>query len=597
MPSIYYVVVKLGLLTPIHMVALMFTDKTLFFISLLNLAVYLPLYYGLSAFLAYILFKIAKVPTRQGLIVILLASIVVTGSMPDYGQFKRHRRLSDHPSWLQVFQQILPKSKKPGIRKMYVLPNRVIAPGRVTISAYTESLPKGDKIYAWDLDADGIPEIQKPHKHEVEHTYQQPGIYHPRVQVTDSEGTTYSDTIEVLVLDRVELESQLNLQWRALWAVLGKRDEETLIQYTTDDFRKKYRLGFWGNSFLTQKMVDRYSAPLSIVENYQKGSKNLVIVMQSKFQSPNMTNQTPVEVRFEYDPDPYDYDNSNPYRIFEYRELPEGNSLESPLESHLSSQWSHMIQALEQRNIKGAMTYFAKGRQEYFQRSFQEYWTSQENPYLNQVHLLRVPLTLSKMETGILTLEGALPQEESERTTKLRVVFVRKYENQKRNRISSIEVLSNNNDLEVELNTQWIAMWDALALKHLGVAYKYIQNSKPVSAFFYLSHIDKEFLTDGEWIWQKVDWTVLAKKFHVSLKLVDRCDNRISLIHVFPSAPGDQHPTYLEVNFSRNFREPWKFNPWKIVQYHLYSQPLPDSFAHALQDKAKGKDFDLCGQN
>jgi len=503
MPSIYYMVAAVALFAPIHMVTFMFTDKIYFFLSLLNLAVYLPFYYGLSVFLAHILFKIAKVQTRQGLILLLLVSIVVTGLMPDYGQSKRHRRLSDHPSWLQMFQ--LNADKSPGI-KMYVLPKRIIAPGQVTIGVSANSFPKGESLYAWDLDEDGEAEIQRPHKHEVEHIYYQPGLYHPRVQVTDSEGTTYKATIDIPVLDRVELESQLNLQWRALWSVLGNRDEETLIQYTTKDFRKKYRSGFWGNSFLTEKTADRYSAPLSIVENYQKDARKLVIVLNSMLQSQNMTNQIPVEVRFEYDPDPYDYDNSNPYRIFEYRELPEDYSLES----HLSSQWSHMIQALEERNIKGAMTYFAKHEQKYFKRSFRKYWMSKENPYLKRAHVLRVPLTLIKMETGKLTLESSVSQEEPAPSSKIRVEFVRKYGN--RNRISSLEVLPDNEQLESELNSLWMAMWDALALKPIGIAYKYVQHSNPASELFYLSHTDKEFLTLREWTRQKVDWTLLAKK-------------------------------------------------------------------------------------
>ena len=602
MPSIYVSIENGALFAPIHMVSLMLmglmsASKNLGFSvgiliwTALHLAIYLALYYGLSVFLAHFLFKIPKKHTRQGLTFILLASIVVTGLMPDYGTAKRHRRLSDHPSWLQIFQEILPKSKSPRIN-MHVLPKRVVAPGTVTISAYPKSFPKGEKLYAWDLDEDGVPEIQKPHKHEVEHTYQQPGLYQPRVQVTDSEGTNYNATIEMLVLDRVELESQLNLQWKALWSVLGNRDEKTLIQYTTEDFRKKYRSGFWGNLFLVEKTADRYSAPLSIVENYQKGSNKLVLVLHSSLQSPKTTNQTPIEVRFEYDADPYDYDNSNPYRIFDYRELPEDYSLES----HLSSQWSHMIQALEEGNIKEAMTYFAKGGQKYFKRSFYKYWMSEENPYLKQAHVLRVPLRLIKMGTGKLTLESALPQKESASSPKLRVEFVRKYENQKRNRISSIEILPNNEQFESDLNSIWIAMWDA-ARENNYFAWKYLQYPNRTNEFFYLSHTDKEFLKPLEWVKQKVDWAALAKQFQVPLKLVDRCDNRIRLIHVFPSTQGNQNQTYLEVNFSQNSRELWKFNPWKIDQYHLHSGSLPDSFANALKDKTKGKDFDLCVQN
>ena len=175
--------------------------------------------------------------------------------------------------------------------KMYASPRGIIGSGQVTVGVHTETFPKGDALFAWDLDEDGETEIQKPKLYRTEITYQQPGLYHPRVVVTDPEGWTYKAKIEVPVHDRIEFESQLNKQWRALWPALGQRDEKTLKQYTTDSFRKKKLVGFMGNSDLTEKMLARYSTPLSIVENYVDGSK-WVIILQSTIPSPNTTNRT-----------------------------------------------------------------------------------------------------------------------------------------------------------------------------------------------------------------------------------------------------------------------------------------------------------------
>ncbi len=332
---------------------------------------------------------------------------------------------------------------------------------------------------------------------------------------------------------------------------------------------------------MTEKIASRYSAPLSIVENYRESGR-WIIILQSTLESPSITKQIPVEVRFEYDPDPYDYDNSNPYRIFDYRELP----VDYSLESSLSSQWLDMAQALEQKNLAGATTYIAQHKQ----KTFQRFWKTEESKFLEQAHLLRMPLALAKNETGKLTLQSADPQGKSAISKKIQVEFVREYK--KGHGILSFEVLLNNEQFESELNSVWMSMWDALAKRRFWMANLYIGFSDRPSDFFYHSHTKKQYLTVGQWRKREVDWAALAKHFRVPLKLVDRCDNHISLIHLIPPESESEDPTYLEVNFTKN-----SFKPWKIEQYHLYSQPLPDSFAHALQDKTKGKDFDLCVQN
>ena len=246
-----------------------------------------------------------------------------------------------------------------------------------------------------------------------------------------------------------------------------------------------------------------------------------------------------------------------------------------------------MIQALEEGNIEKATTYFVRRER----KDFQRFWKYSENPYLKQIHLLRTPLSLVKMETGKLTLESTASQEESAPSTKLRVEFVRGYENG--NQISSFEILPNNHDLELEFNTKWIEMWNGLEQKKLWKAEKHYQFYRGKKEFFYVSHVDKQQLTLRQWRrTQKAIWTKLAKQFKVSLTLVDRCDNRISLVHVFPPKSGKKESTYLEVNFSKDY-----YKTWKIEQFQLHSQSLPRSFAKALKDSRKGKDFELCEKN
>ena len=60
MPSPYYAIMAIVLFDPIHMVSIMFMDKSFALLSALNLAVYLPLYYGLSGFFTENYFKFPR---------------------------------------------------------------------------------------------------------------------------------------------------------------------------------------------------------------------------------------------------------------------------------------------------------------------------------------------------------------------------------------------------------------------------------------------------------------------------------------------------------------------------------------------------------
>ncbi len=233
MPSLYLTPVVAILFTPIHMVSFMFMSLTemsrnfgasmgMLIWTALYLAIYLALYYQLSIFLARMIFSIAQAQTRQTLIAILLASIGTIGSIPDYGPLKNHRRLSDHYSWLQMLQYSKEKIK------VSASPMANIAPGIISLHVDTKSIKQ--ELIAWDLDEDGETGIQGPHEYRVNHTYKQPGIYHPRVVVTDQEGTTFEEIIEMHIHDRVEFVAKLNTLWRALWPALGNKDEENLKQ-------------------------------------------------------------------------------------------------------------------------------------------------------------------------------------------------------------------------------------------------------------------------------------------------------------------------------------------------------------------------------
>jgi len=93
--------------------------------------------------------------------------------------------------------------------------------------------------YSWDFDGDGMPEAtgREP---SIPAQYQDPGIYYPRVVITDNQGNTYSETTLVHVLSREEMDRLLRAKWEGMKGALLNGDMETALQYFVGLNREKY---------------------------------------------------------------------------------------------------------------------------------------------------------------------------------------------------------------------------------------------------------------------------------------------------------------------------------------------------------------------
>ena len=582
MPSIYYAVQGFLVFDPAHMISLVFmSSKPFIFLSALNLVVYIPAYYGLSAFLAHKLFSITQVDRRQNLTILLLVGIATLNWLFGYGLSyanEQQERIRSSFPWLQTLLL------NQGWIETGASPRRIIAPGQVTVAVSTKSFPKGDALFAWDLDEDGEAEFQKPKLQSREITYQQPGLYHPRVVVTDPEGWTYHARIKIPVLDRVEFESQLNTQWRALEQILSDQDEEALKYSTADRFRNTSILGIPNRMKLRKNLSTRYTAPLTITETYepsgyQTDRKKWVVILQSNMPALTSSSQSRLEVGFEYDYDNRDYQDQP--RIFFYRELPQAYTLES----HLSSQWVSMITALEKGKIEEAAKFIVKSRK----KEYRKYWSSERINLVQEARHLHKPLVIVKNKQGMVTLESAPPQARPSTSSKMTVKFIREPDGEYR--ISTYKVLLTNEELESKLNSLWVAMWNELAQDRPEDALEYVMLPPHVNSMNYFYHYDakKQYLRAKEWSEQKVNWAELSKQLKVPLKLVRRCSSTPYLVHVFPSESEKKDFTYLSVNFRK-----YDTHPWMILSYHLHSQPVSLSAARRMKNISREKEFDLC---
>ncbi len=74
-------------------------------------------------------------------------------------------------------------------------------------------LPTAISGYSWDTNGDGTPDQTGPNLTKVTAQYQTPGLYFPKVTITDTAGNIYSETAIVNVLSREEMDVFLKGKW------------------------------------------------------------------------------------------------------------------------------------------------------------------------------------------------------------------------------------------------------------------------------------------------------------------------------------------------------------------------------------------------
>ena len=107
--------------------------------------------------------------------------------------------------------------------QLRVSPDRNVAPSEVTLRVSIE-LDQPVTLIQWDHQGDGIIDAQGPDLLEQIVMFTQPGLYLPKVIVTDDVGDTFEATSVVLVEDAVAFEAQLNVQWSGMMDALAQEE-------------------------------------------------------------------------------------------------------------------------------------------------------------------------------------------------------------------------------------------------------------------------------------------------------------------------------------------------------------------------------------
>jgi len=108
--------------------------------------------------------------------------------------------------------------------------------------------------YSWDFNGDGMPEIIGTEA-SITAQYQYPGLYYPRVTVTDTQGNAYTETTIVHVLSREEIDVLLRAKWEGMGSKLSIGDIEGALVFFDETSKQAYRDLFYVLSSMLPTIV------------------------------------------------------------------------------------------------------------------------------------------------------------------------------------------------------------------------------------------------------------------------------------------------------------------------------------------------------
>lgn len=125
----------------------------------------------------------------------------------------------------------------------YVTLNSNIESGISPFDAYFSvdtAIPNSVSTYQMDGNYEGNFDIDYTGAafDDVSFTYAYEGVYYPMILVTDSAGNGYTDTIAVVVQDRVELDALLQGKWGDMLTAMGNQDITGTLNYYVEDTKQ-----------------------------------------------------------------------------------------------------------------------------------------------------------------------------------------------------------------------------------------------------------------------------------------------------------------------------------------------------------------------
>lgn len=135
------------------------------------------------------------------------------------------------------------------------------APLQVTLRATFLGHPTA---YQWDVDGNGTIDAAGAELAEVAHTYQTPGVYVPKLIVSNDQGAPFMQQAPVLAFFRDDVIALLQLKWQAFKDALRVGDVAGALGYIAQGSRDRYRLAMQ-NLTVPFSDIDRVLTSLQFV--------------------------------------------------------------------------------------------------------------------------------------------------------------------------------------------------------------------------------------------------------------------------------------------------------------------------------------------
>ena len=181
--------------------------------------------------------------------------------------------------------------------QLRVSPDRNVAPSEVVLRVSID-LEQPVTLIQWDHQGDGTIEAQGLNLPEQTVTYIQPGLYQPKVTVTDAGGNAFVATAVVLVEDAVEFEAMLNVEWSGMMDALAQGNIEQALTHIHSRKREVMRHDWTVLKDHLSELATTFTVPLQLTDGY--GGR---VVAQSATSITMGTVQFPLEVEFSLDTD------------------------------------------------------------------------------------------------------------------------------------------------------------------------------------------------------------------------------------------------------------------------------------------------------
>ena len=176
-------------------------------------------------------------------------------------------------------------------------PDRNVAPSEVTLRVSIE-IEQPVTLIQWDHQGDGTIDAQGPDLVEQTVIFTQPGLYQPKVIVTDDVGDTFEATAVVLVEDAVAFEAMLNAKWSGMMDALAQGDIEQALTSIHSRKREIMRHDWTVLKDHLGELAATFNVPLQLTDG-----QGFRVVVQSATSITMGTVQFPLEVEFVLDID------------------------------------------------------------------------------------------------------------------------------------------------------------------------------------------------------------------------------------------------------------------------------------------------------